>query len=142
MRKLLIPTLVFVTCAVPALAQEAPKEAAAPKHVQTQDTPTQAQTQDTLKQKPDSPAAVGNRDDALVRNTQAIEQGLQTRLARAGYTDVEMIPTTFLVRAKGPDGNPVMLVVGPESLAGSNDAAPEQGSAGDDSSGRGGADEE
>jgi hypothetical protein len=138
MRKLLIPTLVLVACAVPALAQVAPKQAVpqvAAKQTQTQETPKQTQTQDAPKQKATPPAVAQNQDDALIRNTQAIERSVQTRLGLAGYTDVEMIPTSFLVRAKDPDGKPVMLVLGPEALAGSNDAAPDQRSTDGHSSG-------
>jgi hypothetical protein len=138
MRKLIIPTLAFLVCAVPALAQDAPKQAVpqdAAKQTQRQEAPKQTQTQDAAKQKATPPAVAQNQDDALIRNTQAIERSVQTRLGLAGYTDVEMIPTSFLVRAKDPDGKPVMLVLGPESLAGSNDAVPDQRSTDGDSSG-------
>jgi hypothetical protein len=127
MRKLFIPTLVFVACAVPALAQDAPKQAAA------QDETKQTQTQNAPTPKAAPPAVVQSEDDALIRNTQAIERSVQTSLGRAGYTDVKMIPTSFLVRAKDADGKPVVLVLGPEALAESNDAAPDQGSAGNNS---------
>jgi hypothetical protein len=123
MRLLLIPTLAFVACAMPALAQDAPKQALAP------DAAKQAQTQEAAEQKATLPAVVQSQNEALVRSTQAIEQNVQARLGRAGYTDVEMIPTSFLVRAKDPDGNPVMLVLGPETLTGSNDAVSDQESA-------------
>lgn len=85
--------------------------------------------QEVPKQKPTPPTVVQNQDDALVRSTEAIERSVQTRLGLAGYSDVEIIPTSFLVRAKDPDGNPVVLVLGPESITGSNDAGPDQESA-------------
>jgi hypothetical protein len=42
---------------------------------------------------------------------------LRTRLAHAGFTDIEMVPTSFLVRAKDADGNSVTLVLSPDSVA-------------------------
>jgi hypothetical protein len=121
MRKLLIPTLVFVAWAAPALAQEAQKQA------MPQDAPQQTQAPDAAKQKAAPPAVVQNQDDdALIKSTQAIERSVQTRLALAGYTDVEMIPTSFLVRAKDPSGHSVMMLLGPESLTGANEAVPDQ----------------
>jgi hypothetical protein len=147
MRKFLIPTLVFVAWAAPALAQDAQKQAApqnapqqtqkqavppdAPQQTQKQavrqDAPQQTQAPDPSKQKAAPPAVVQNQDDdALVKSTQAIERSVQTRLVLAGYTDVEMIPTAFLVRAKDPSGHSVMMLLGPESLTGANEAVPDQ----------------
>jgi hypothetical protein len=53
-----------------------------------------------------------------------IENELRTRLARAGFTDIEMIPTSFLVRAKDAAGNSVMLVLSPDSSVELKQAAP------------------
>jgi hypothetical protein len=47
--------------------------------------------------------------------TPSIEDALRTRLGRAGYTDIEMVPTSFLVRAKDAKGNPVIIEVSPDS---------------------------
>lgn len=38
-------------------------------------------------------------------------------LKQAGFTDVHIMPHSYLVRAKDPDGNPVMMVVNPDSVA-------------------------
>jgi hypothetical protein len=37
------------------------------------------------------------------------------RLASAGLTDIEMAPWSFMVRAKNPDGKPVILLLYPDS---------------------------
>jgi DNA-nicking Smr family endonuclease len=149
MRKLLIPTLAFFAYVIPALAQDAPKQAVSkdePKQTQTEDAQAQTkdtqkqaesqkpqkQTQDAPKQKGTAPTVAQNQDDALVRGTRAIEQSVQARLGLAGYTDIQMLPTSFLVRAKDRDGNSVTLVLGPESMTQSNDAAPEQEGGNDD----------
>ena len=46
---------------------------------------------------------------------QSVEATLLNRLASAGFTDIEMTPTSFAVRAKDADGNPVFLVLYPNS---------------------------
>jgi len=93
MRKLLISTVV-VTFAwvVPALAQEAPGQAA------------------------DARAAHG-RQDFVNQSVQSFEQRVQQRLMRAGFSNIEMVPTSILIRAIDRDGNPVMLSLSPDSLA-------------------------
>ena len=48
------------------------------------------------------------------RNAQAaarISERLRADLARAGFTDVTIMPSSFLVRAKDSQGNPVMMVI-------------------------------
>ena len=113
MRKLLISTLVTIAWVVPALAQGAPKNASVPpKAAQDQTTP---------------PKAAQDQDESLKQGVQAIERNVQTSLAQAGFTDVQMIPTSFLVRAKDPDGNPIMLTLGPDSVGQSTEEAPGSG---------------
>ena len=46
---------------------------------------------------------------------QSVEATLLNRLESAGFTDIEMTPTSFAVRAKDADGNPVLLVLYPDS---------------------------
>jgi len=43
-----------------------------------------------------------------------VEVALRTLLARAGFTDIEMMPTSFLIHAKDANGNPVTLVFSPD----------------------------
>ncbi|HEY1782214.1 MAG TPA: hypothetical protein VGG79_17600 [Roseiarcus sp.] len=42
---------------------------------------------------------------------------LRDDLTKAGFTDIKIMPSSFLVRAKDSQGNPVMMVVNPDSLA-------------------------
>ena len=37
-------------------------------------------------------------------------------LTKAGFSDVKVMPESFLVRAKDPKGNPVMMVINPDSF--------------------------
>ena len=45
-----------------------------------------------------------------------ISQKLRNDLAKAGFTDITIMPSSFLVRAKDSQGNPIMMVINPDSL--------------------------
>jgi hypothetical protein len=49
------------------------------------------------------------------QNTQSIEKTLRNQLVSAGLTDIEMVPTSFVVRAKAADGNRIVLLLYPDS---------------------------
>ena len=46
-----------------------------------------------------------------------LSQRLHDDLAKAGFTDIKIMPSSFLVRAKDSQGNPVMMVINPDSMA-------------------------
>jgi hypothetical protein len=71
MRKLLASTLVGIACVTPVMAQDAPQPAVSPV---PQDLVTPA------------PKPTQQQKDA--QSIQAIEDGLRTRLAHAGFTDI------------------------------------------------------
>ncbi len=45
-----------------------------------------------------------------------MSQKLHDDLTKAGFTDITIMPSSFLVRAKDSQGNPVMMVINPDSL--------------------------
>ena len=45
-----------------------------------------------------------------------LSQKLRDDVAKAGFTDIKIMPSSFLVRAKDSQGNPVMMVVNPDSV--------------------------
>ena len=45
-----------------------------------------------------------------------LSQKLRDDLAKAGFTDITIMPSSFVVRAKDSQGKPVMMVVNPDSL--------------------------
>lgn len=45
-----------------------------------------------------------------------ISQRLRNDLSKAGFTDIKIMPSSFLVRAKDSQGNPVMMVINPDSM--------------------------
>jgi hypothetical protein len=92
MRKLLVSTVVSLAWVVPAMAQDGPAQGAA------------------------ASAAHGQRD-VVNQSVQSFEQRVQQRLTRAGFSNIEMVPTSILIRAMDRDGNPVMLALSPDSLS-------------------------
>ena len=45
-----------------------------------------------------------------------IRQELQDKLTKAGYTSVKITPSSFFVEAKNKQGNPVQILIGPDSF--------------------------
>lgn len=45
-----------------------------------------------------------------------IRQQIQDQMTKAGYTDVTVTPSSFYVRAKDKKGDPVAMVIGPDSF--------------------------
>lgn len=45
-----------------------------------------------------------------------LRQQVQDNLKKAGFTDINVMPTSFLVRAKDQSGNPVIMVINPDSF--------------------------
>jgi hypothetical protein len=46
----------------------------------------------------------------------SIRQQVQSSLEQAGYTNIKIMPESFLVRANDKNGNPVMMVINPDSV--------------------------
>jgi hypothetical protein len=63
------------------------------------------------------PGAIGGQNAAPTVQTQSrLSQRLRDDLAKAGFTDITIMPQSFLVRAKDSQGNPIMMVINPDSL--------------------------
>lgn len=78
----------------------------------------------------------GQQSAANSQNNQGsmnIRQHLTQDLQKAGFTDVHVMPESFLVRAKDKQGQPVMMVINPDSMT----AITEVGGAGQSGSGTG-----
>ena len=45
-----------------------------------------------------------------------IAQKMRDDLSKAGFTDIHIMPSSFLVRARDSSGNPVMMVINPDSI--------------------------
>ena len=47
---------------------------------------------------------------------QSIPQQVKNNLEQAGFSDIKIMPQSFLVRAKDKNGDPVMMVINPDSV--------------------------
>ncbi len=45
-----------------------------------------------------------------------VQQKIHNEMSQAGFTDIHVMPQSFLVRAKDSSGNPVMMVINPDSI--------------------------
>jgi hypothetical protein len=50
------------------------------------------------------------------QNPAQLRQQVRQNLADAGFTDIKVMPESFLVRAKDKSGNPVMMIINPDSV--------------------------
>jgi hypothetical protein len=105
MRKLLMSTLLSLAWTVPVLAQDAPQG------------------------QPFAPNAAPDQNDSLTDAAQAIQQLIQERLASAGFTDIQMVPNSFLISAKDRDGHPVTMMAAPSEIG---NGGPDQDDRADD----------
>ena len=64
-----------------------------------------------------------------------IRQQIQDQMTKAGYTDVTVTPSSFYVRAKDKKGEPVAMVIGPDSVTEVTEMAPPKATNGAGSSG-------
>lgn len=60
-----------------------------------------------------STAASGS---ATQSGTANLRQQVTTNLQQSGFTDVKVVPDSFLVQAKDKSGNPVTMLIGPNSF--------------------------
>ena len=68
-----------------------------------------------------------------------MRQQMQNDLTKAGFTNIQIMPESFLVRAKDPHGNPVMMVINPDSFTELTTISPKAGAAADNNMATGGA---
>lgn len=51
---------------------------------------------------------------------------IRSNLESAGFKDIKLMPSSFLVRAEDKDGNPVMMVINPDSVTAIKEVQPNQ----------------
>jgi hypothetical protein len=65
-----------------------------------------------------APAPSGQNDNPEMSD-QEIQHGpqkLREKLTQDGYTDVKIVPGSYIVSAKDKDGNQVVMMIGPHSM--------------------------
>jgi outer membrane receptor protein involved in Fe transport len=95
-----LPVFLFAALPLAVTTSVLAQQPTAPQQ-KTQQTPAQ-----TTQQSQQNPA----------QNAQQIQAKVRQNLEQAGFTDIHMMPSSFLVRAKDKDGNPVMMVINPDSI--------------------------
>ena len=91
--KMLLAAATFALVAGPALAQS-------PQSSSTQQSPQSRQT------------GAQSSQHGLVA-AQKIQQDLQ----KEGFTDVKVVAESFVVQGKSPDGDPVVMTIGPHGMS-------------------------
>jgi hypothetical protein len=71
-------------------------------------TPTTSQTQQQPGQ--------ANQQAQAQQATPKIAQQIRKNLEQAGFKNIKLMPSSFMVRAEDPSGNPVMMVINPDSI--------------------------
>jgi hypothetical protein len=60
------------------------------------------------------PVQIGSNDTSAKLST--IQQRMKSDLRKDGFTNVKVMPNSFLVTAKDKSGNPVTMIIGPMSM--------------------------
>jgi len=97
MRKLLGSIFLSIVWILPATAKEAPQRA------------------------PSHPDQLQRHEKSLKKAGRQLEQSIRKGLAQAGFRDIIMAPTSFLIGAKDAKGEPVLLMFDSRIAAGASD---------------------
>jgi len=57
-----------------------------------------------------------NNESTSTQLSQNLPKEIQSKLEQDGFTNVKIVPGSFLVRAKDKGGDPVTMVIGPNSM--------------------------
>jgi hypothetical protein len=57
----------------------------------------------------------GAPSNQVAANNPPIPQQIRNKLQNMGFTDVQVVPGSFIVSAKDKDGDPVSMIIGPHS---------------------------
>ena len=70
-----------------------------------------------------------NANAAMTPGTLHIARKLRADLTKAGYTDISIMPSSFFIQAKNSDGNPVTMMISPDSVTALTEATQRSNSA-------------
>lgn len=97
MRSILLASAAVLALAPAAMAQGA-NSASSPATTQNQTSRNQTSSSSSVE-------------------PQQLRANLRNALEKAGYKDIKVAPTSFMVHAKDSDGNPVVMAISPDSFA-------------------------
>jgi len=58
----------------------------------------------------------GSAKQGMSQSAQSLPQELEQKLTNQGFTDVQVLPGSYIVSAKDKDGDPITAIIGPHSL--------------------------
>lgn len=61
-------------------------------------------------------APSANSAGTATNNTASLRDNIRSMLQKSGFTDVSVLPSSFMIRAKDQQGNPVVMSVSPDSV--------------------------
>jgi hypothetical protein len=103
MKSIPLAFAVAMLAAGPALAASSNPQQTATQQTQTMQTPAKA-----------GPVVDPDSMKALSQNN--LRQQLHEQLAKAGFTSIKIMPSSFYVQAKNKNGDPVAMVIGPDTF--------------------------
>ncbi len=65
---------------------------------------------------PMSSSGSAAQNSSSAQAAQNVPQELKQKLSQDGFTNVQVVPGSYLVSAKDKNGEPVMMVIGPHSM--------------------------
>lgn len=78
----------------------------------------------TEPQNQSASASTSDQSSAAQSGAMNMRQQLRDTLTKQGYTDVNVMASSFLVHAKDKKGEPVAMVIGPDSITAVTEIAP------------------
>jgi len=60
--------------------------------------------------------STGSASQEAIQTTQNLPKEIRSKLQQDGFTNVQIVPGSFLVSAKDKNGDPVTMVLGPNSM--------------------------
>ncbi len=61
-------------------------------------------------------AGNNNQTQNTMQSAQSLPQELKQKLTSQGFTNVQIVPGSFIVSAKDKQGDPVTMIIGPNSM--------------------------
>ncbi|ANW00903.1 hypothetical protein LMTR13_12700 [Bradyrhizobium icense] len=69
-----------------------------------------------LAQSTTTGASDAGKASSASQSNQTLPQQIQSKLRDQGFTNVQVVPGSFLVSAKDKQGDPVTMIIGPNSM--------------------------
>jgi hypothetical protein len=114
--RILAITAASLMMTFPAIAQNAISPQAQQNPATSAPSAPQAQQNPSMSS-PSSPEAKNSQ--AQTQNSQTvskISQQIKSNLEQAGFKDIQMMPSSFIVRARDQNNNSVMMAISPDSM--------------------------